>query len=105
MNSGHLDRVYGALADPTRRAILSALARREITVGTLAERFPISLNSVSKHVKVLEQAGLVRRRVEGREHWLYLEAAPLRGAARWIDRFRRFWEDRLEALERLLLDE
>jgi DNA-binding transcriptional ArsR family regulator len=61
-----LNRVYGAIADPTRRAILSMLEDGEVTVGTLADRFPISFNGVSKHVKVLEQAGLVRRRVSGR---------------------------------------
>ncbi|HTG84812.1 MAG TPA: metalloregulator ArsR/SmtB family transcription factor, partial [Gemmatimonadales bacterium] len=73
-----LDRVYGAIADPTRRAMLAVLARGEVNVGMLAQRFPISFNGVSKHVKVLEQAGLVRRSVRGREHWLELRPAPLR---------------------------
>ena len=63
-----LDQVYGAIADPTRRAILDILAQGEVNVGALAERFPISLNGVSKHVKVLERAGLVERTVQGREH-------------------------------------
>jgi DNA-binding transcriptional ArsR family regulator len=79
-----LDRVYGALADPTRRAILAALAKGDENVSELARRFPMSFNGVSKHVKVLERAGLVRRTVNGREHWLRLDPRPLRGAARWL---------------------
>ncbi len=94
----NLDDVYGALADPTRRAILASLARREATVGELADRFPISLNGVSKHVKVLERAGLVRRTVSGREHRLRIDARPLRGAARWLAHYQDFWEHRLDAL-------
>jgi DNA-binding transcriptional ArsR family regulator len=97
-----LDRVYRAIADPTRRAILGLLVGGEVTVGTLADRFPISFNGVSKHVKVLEQAGLVRRRVSGREHWLRLRPAPLRDAARWLEHYRQFWDTRLDALEKFL---
>ncbi|HEY2378787.1 MAG TPA: metalloregulator ArsR/SmtB family transcription factor [Gemmatimonadaceae bacterium] len=100
-----LDHVYGAIADPTRRAILSLLARGDVTVGALAEQFPISLNGVSKHVKVLERAGLVDRRVDGREHWLTLNPAPLGNATRWLDRYRTFWQNRLAALEDLLVGE
>jgi len=98
-----LDQVYGALADPTRRAILTVLADGEINVGSLAERFPISLNGVSKHVKVLERAGLVERTVQGREHRLRLNAEPLREAAMWLDHYRTFWNARLAALESFLL--
>jgi DNA-binding transcriptional ArsR family regulator len=98
-----LDQVYGAIADPTRRAILDVLADGETNVGGLAERFPISLNGVSKHVKVLERAGLVERTVLGREHRLRLNAAPLREAAAWLEHYSRFWDDRLEALEAFLL--
>jgi len=98
-----LNRVYGAIADPTRRAMLVVLAGGEVTVGTLAGRFPISFNGVSKHVKVLEQAGLVRRNVKGREHWLRLRPAPLRQATRWLEHYRRFWDQRLEALEDFLV--
>jgi DNA-binding transcriptional ArsR family regulator len=98
-----LDQVYGAIADPTRRAILGLLSRGEVNVGSLADQFPISLNGVSKHVKVLERAGLVERSVRGREHWLRLQAEPLREAARWLDHYRAFWDSRLEALETLLL--
>jgi DNA-binding transcriptional ArsR family regulator len=97
-----LDLVYGAIADPTRRAILGVLAGGEAKVGALAERFPISFNGVSKHIKVLERAGLVRRSVRGREHWLRLEPAPLREASRWLEHYRAFWNERLDVLEDLL---
>jgi DNA-binding transcriptional ArsR family regulator len=99
-----LDQVYGALADPTRRAILGILAEGEANVGSLAERFPLSLNGVSKHVKVLERAGLVERTVQGREHRLRLNPAPLREASVWLDHYRTFWDARLGALEAFLLD-
>jgi DNA-binding transcriptional ArsR family regulator len=98
-----LDKVYGALADPTRRSILTVLARGDVTVGRLANRFPMSFNGVSKHVKVLERAGLVERTVHGREHRLRLRAAPLGAAARWLDHYRAFWDARLDALEALLV--
>ena len=98
-----LDQVYGAIADPTRRAILGILAEGEVTVGSLAERFPISLNGVSKHVKVLERAGLVERAVPGREHRLRLNAEPLREASEWLEHYRTFWDTRLAALEAFLL--
>jgi DNA-binding transcriptional ArsR family regulator len=100
-----LDQVYGALADPTRRAILGLLAEGELNVGNLAERFPISLNGVSKHVKVLERAGLVERTVQGREHRLRLNAEPLQEAARWLEHYRTFWNNRLGALEAFLLNQ
>jgi DNA-binding transcriptional ArsR family regulator len=99
-----LDQVYGAIADPTRRAILSILAEGEGNVGSLAERFPISLNGVSKHVKVLERAGLVERTVLGREHRLRLNAEPLREASMWLEHYRTFWDTRLTALEAFLLN-
>jgi DNA-binding transcriptional ArsR family regulator len=98
-----LDQVYGAIADPTRRAILGILAKGDINVGSLAERFPISLNGVSKHVKVLERAGLVERTVQGREHRLRLNAEPLREASMWLEHYRAFWDARLGALEAFLL--
>ena len=98
-----LDQVYGAIADPTRRAILGILAEGEVNVGSLAERFPISLNGVSKHVKVLERAGLVERTVHGREHRLRLNAEPLRKASMWLEHYRTFWDSRLSALEAFLL--
>jgi len=85
--------------------MLRTLASGEINVGMLAQRFPISFNGVSKHVKVLEQAGLVRRRVRGREHWLTLRPAPLRDASRWLEHYREFWDNRLDALEDFLLQQ
>ncbi|HET7603704.1 MAG TPA: metalloregulator ArsR/SmtB family transcription factor [Gemmatimonadales bacterium] len=97
-----LDQVYGAIADPTRRAILNVLAEGETNVGSLAERFPISLNGVSKHVKVLERAGLVERTVLGREHRLRLNAGPLQEAAAWLEHYRKFWNERLDALQTYL---
>jgi len=100
-----LDQVYGAIADPTRRAILSVLAGGEESVGALAQRFPISFNGVSKHVKVLERAGLVQRRIQGREHHIRLRPEPLREAARWLEHYRAFWDRRLEALETFLVGE
>lgn len=94
-----MDRVLGAIADPTRRAILARLAQSEARVTELASAFPISLNSVSKHVRKLENAGLVHRDVRGREHILTLNAAPLSEAAAWIAHYQRFWEDSLAALD------
>src|SRR2546426_7555919 len=98
-----LTRVSAAIAAPTRRAILAALTGGELNVGSIAGRFPISFNGVSKHVKVLERAGLVRRRVRGREHWLRLRPEPLREATRWLEHYREFWDARLDALEALLV--
>jgi DNA-binding transcriptional ArsR family regulator len=98
-----LDQVYDAIADPTRRAILGILAEGDVNVGRLAERFPISLNGVSKHVKVLERAGLVERTIRGREHRLRLNAEPLREASMWLEHYRTFWDTRLAALEAFLL--
>ncbi len=97
-----LDRTLSALADPTRRAILERLARGEARVTELARPFGMSLNSVSKHIRVLERAHLVRRRRAGREHLLSLDRAPLEGAARWIESQRDPWSARLDTLEALL---
>jgi DNA-binding transcriptional ArsR family regulator len=97
-----LDRTFAALSDPTRRAILARLCAGSATVGELAEPFPISLNAVSKHLRVLERAGLLRREVRGREHHCCLEAGPLQGASEWTQRYRAFWEARLDALAALL---
>ena len=100
--SDRLSTTFAALADPTRRAILDTLARGEVTVGELAARFPISLNGVSKHIRVLERAGLITRDVRGREHRLTFDARPLEDAAAWMERYRAFWESRLDALEGLI---
>ena len=91
-----------ALADPTRRAILSRLAKGEARVTDLAAPFEISLNSVSKHIRILERANLVTRRRVGREHLLSRNARPLDEAAAWIDTLRHHWNQRLDRLERAL---
>jgi DNA-binding transcriptional ArsR family regulator len=97
-----LDETLQALADPTRRAILARLASGEARVTDVAKPFPISLNSVSKHVRMLERARLVRRRVEGREHFLALDPAPLDEAAAWIAETRALWAARLDMLDAIL---
>jgi DNA-binding transcriptional ArsR family regulator len=96
---GQLDAVYGAISHPVRRSVLERLRPGGATVTELAAHFPMSLVAVSKHIRVLEAAGLVRRTVDGREHHLTLEAAPLLQAAGWIDRYRKFWEERLDLLD------
>ena len=101
-NSRQLDAVFGALSDSTRRAILADLTRGQRTVGELAEPFEISRPAVSKHLRVLERAGLVQRTPEGRISRCALDASPLRGAADWVERYRDFWEGRLDALARYL---
>ena len=98
----NLDQTLMALADPTRRAILQRLSRGEARVTELARPFAMSLNSVSKHIRVLERARLVRRRRAGREHFMSLDPKPLDEAAAWIEAQRAFWAARLDALEREL---
>jgi DNA-binding transcriptional ArsR family regulator len=98
-----LDHVFSALADPTRRAMLGRLAQGECTVTDLARPFSISLPAVSKHLKVLERAGLIDRRIEGRVHHCRLRLRPLQDAAEWIGAQRAYWEARLDALEDYLL--
>ena len=95
-----LNLVFSAVADPTRRAILRALANNPATITEIAKPFPVSLNAVSKHVMVLERAGLIRREIQGREHLCRLEPRPLRDATAWLDHYRQFWDVRLDALER-----
>src|SRR3979409_2212024 len=95
----NLDHTLIALADPTRRAILQRLSRGESRVTELAAPFDISLNSVSKHIRILERADLVKRRVSGREHFLTFNPAPMESAAEWMERHRIFWTERLDALE------
>lgn len=93
-----LDQLFGALADRTRRKLVARLARSPATISELAEPFAMSLPAVSKHVRVLERAGLVRRTIDGREHRCALDAARLRSADAWIARYRGFWDDTLAAL-------
>src|SRR6476620_10885879 len=91
--------VFVAISDPTRRAILDRLTHGPTRVTDVAEPFAMSLNAVSKHVKVLEKAGLVSRARQGREHTLELDAKPLRAIAQWTHRYQQFWTERLDRLE------
>ena len=98
-SSKMLDRTFGALADPTRRRILAQLAKGQECVTHLARPHAMSLAAVSKHLIVLEKAGLVRRRRQGRVHSLTLEARPMKEAQAWINRYREFWEGNLDRFE------
>jgi DNA-binding transcriptional ArsR family regulator len=93
-----LDRTFAALSDPTRRSMLSRLRRGEATVGELAEPFRISLPAISKHLGILERAGLVERKREGRTQRCRLRGAPLGEAFSWLDHYRDFWEGTLDRL-------
>lgn len=97
-----LDAVFHALADATRRAMLEALSEGERPVSQLAAPFDMSLPAASKHIKVLENAGLLLRRVEGRKHYCALNAGPMHGGYEWIRHYQRFWDQRLDRLEALL---
>lgn len=104
--SGHaLDRTLAALADPTRRAILQRLMQGEARITELAQPFDLSLNAISKHIRVLERADLIRRRRHWREHLVSFNPAPLESAAAWIDQARAFWNPRIDVLESILRDE
>ena len=100
-----LSTVFHALGDGTRRRMLTELARGERTVSQLAEPFAMSLAAASKHIKVLENAGLIRREIRWRTHVCRLEPGPLARAHEWLGHYERFWTDRLDALERLLREE
>lgn len=100
-----LDSIFHALGDATRREMLRDLTRGERTVGELAEPFDMSLAAASKHVKALEKAGLIHREVRGRTHLCRLEPRPLASAWRWLRFYERFWNNRLDELERLLREE
>jgi DNA-binding transcriptional ArsR family regulator len=93
-----LDAVFSALADPTRRRILERLVRGELTVGEIAAGFSISQPAISKHVKILEQSGLLTREIDGRIHRCRLSVAAMRDAARWLDDQERFWNAALDNL-------
>ena len=97
-----LSHTFAALADPTRRAILARLALGETSVTEIAKPFDMSMPAVSKHLKVLERAGLIARGREAQWRPCRLEAGPLKDAASWIEEFRRFWAPHLDALERYL---
>ena len=97
-----LNETFAALADPTRRAILARLAEGSTSVGELAAPFEISLPAVSRHLKVLETAGLIHRQTDAQWRRCHLEPAPLKAAADWIGPYRRFWEGRFDRLARYL---
>jgi len=101
-SSRSLDRTFAALADPTRRSILAHLARGNKRVTHLARPHAMSLPAVSKHLRVLEKAGLLRRRRYGRVHEMRLEALPLKKAAQWVEEYRKFWEGSLDRLAEYL---
>ena len=100
--SPSLNRTFAALADPTRRRILADLARGEQCVTRLARPYAMSLPAISKHLRVLEKAGLLRRRRYGRVHEMQLEAKPLKAAAQWVEEYRKFWEGSLDRLAEYL---
>jgi len=100
-----INSVFHALGDPTRRRMLGALAGGERTVGELAKPFAMSLAAASKHIRVLENAGLIRREVRGRTHLCRLNPGPLASAHEWLSYYERFWSNSLDELERLLREE
>ncbi|WP_181771189.1 ArsR/SmtB family transcription factor [Amycolatopsis pittospori] len=104
MTTDQLSATFAALADPTRRAILARLATGEASVNELAEPFPVSLQAVSKHLKVLERAGLISRSRTAQWRPCRLEAAPLGDVADWVERYRLFWEGGFDRMERHLAE-
>src|SRR4051794_12496424 len=104
MTTAQLDRTFAALADPTRRAILERLADGEATVSEIAEPFPVSVQAVSKHLKVLEGAGLITRGRTGQLRPSRIDGAQLKQAAEWIEAYRGFWERGFDRMERRLAD-
>ncbi|MBB6470033.1 DNA-binding transcriptional ArsR family regulator [Aminobacter lissarensis] len=104
-DSEHLDAVFHALSDPTRRAMLTGLAKGPRNVGDLAAPFDMSLAAASKHIRVLEKAGLVRRSVQGRTHVCSLDAMPMHAGVEWMRHYEKFWSQQLDTLEALLVAE
>src|SRR6478736_5357688 len=102
MTTVELDAVFGALADPTRRAILARLADGDASVGQLAAPFSVSQPAISRHLKVLERAGLISRRRRATVRLSHLEAEPLRDASAWLARYQQFWEESHDRLDELL---
>lgn len=104
MTSGHLDATFAALADPTRRAILARLASGQASVNELAAPFEISQPAISKHLKVLERAGLISRSREAQRRPRRIEAQPLGEATEWLERYRQLWEGQFKRLDALLAE-
>jgi DNA-binding transcriptional ArsR family regulator len=103
-NNARLEAVFAALADPTRRRIVERLARRSLTVGEIAEGFAISQPGISKHVRILETAGLIERTIVGRVHYCALSPRAMEEAARWLEKQRAFWNKALDRLEVVLAE-
>ena len=99
VNSAKLDAVFAALSDPTRRRMIERLSRRSMTVGEMAEGFAISQPGISKHVKVLEQAGLLKRDIVGREHRCKIQPHAIEAASSWLERQQQFWNATLDRLD------
>lgn len=97
-----LDHTFSALSDPTRRAIISKLAEGEIPIMEIASPFDMSLPAVTKHIRILEEAGLVIRRKQGRVRYCRLNAKPLRAAAKWLAFYQKFWDAKLDSLANFL---
>ena len=102
MATDQVSMVFAALADPTRRAILARLADGDATVNELAQPFPVSLQAISKHLKVLERAGLITRTRDAQWRRCRLDPEPLREVAQWVEQYRRFWENRYDRLDEYL---
>ena len=101
-NSTQLDAVFSALADPTRRRILERLARRGLTVGEISAGFTISQPAISKHVRILEESGLLEREIDGRVHYCTISPKAMKSVATWIDRQQRYWDAALDNLTTFL---
>jgi DNA-binding transcriptional ArsR family regulator len=101
-NQHQLDLAFGALAHPIRRGILARLSTGEATIAELAEPFKVSAPAISKHMRILEEAGLLSRKKQGREHHCRLEQKRMKEAEAWIENHRKFWDERLDALEHYL---
>jgi DNA-binding transcriptional ArsR family regulator len=103
-DEGRLDLIFRALGDQTRRALLARLVERPAMVTELAQPFAMSLPAVSRHIRVLERAGLVARAIDGRVHHCSLSATPLKDVEKWLSQYRRFWEGTLDSLARYVED-
>jgi len=102
VNNSRLDLIFGALSDPTRRRIIERLSQRSLTVGEIAAEFSISQPAISKHVRVLEESGLLERRITGRMHHCTLSPAAMESASKWLDKQRAYWNAALDRLDTLL---
>ena len=100
--SADLDAVFAALADPTRRRIVERLARQPLTIGQIASEFPLTQPAISKHVRVLENSGLLERTIEGRVHYCTLAPNIMQGVREWIERQARYWNSALDRLDKIL---